>query len=396
MATVESISSQNSHGPFWANPRVRAIAYQIGLFLLVTALVGYIAHNTAVNLQKRGIASGFGFLDQTAGFDILMTLIPYKIGDTHFRVFIIGILNTLFVSAIGIVLATLLGFVVGICRLSRNWIIRNMAYLYVESIRNVPLLLQMFFWYKGVFLLLPLVRDAIPLGAGIFISQRGLYMPSPIPEKGFSAIPIAFGIAIVLTFAIHRWARKRQEKTGQPFPSLWMGLTLIIGAPLLAALVTGLPFHWEFPVLQGFNFQGGIVILPEMAALEVALVTYTAAFISEIVRSGIQAISHGQTEAAYALGLNPNPTLRLVIIPQALRVIVPPLTSQYLNLTKNSSLAVAIGFPDLFQVFAGTSLNITGQAVEIMFMTMMVYLAISMVIALFMNWYNRRIALVER
>lgn len=395
MATVESISSQNS-GPIWANPRIRAIVYQIGLFLAVALFVAYIAHNTAVNLEKRGIASGFGFLNQTAGFDILMTLIPYKIGDTHLRVFFIGVLNTLFVSAIGIVLATVLGFVVGICRLSRNWIIRTLAYWYVEIIRNIPLLLQMFFWYKGVFLLLPSVRDALSLGAGIFVSQRGLYTPLPIPEQGFSAIPIAFGVALVVAIIIHRWAHKRQEATGQLFPSVWTGFGLVIGAPLIAAVITGFPFHWEVPVLAGFNFQGGMVVLPELAALLVALITYTAAFIAEIVRSGIQAISHGQTEAARALGISHATTLRLVIIPQALRVIVPPLTSQYLNLTKNSSLAVAIGFPELFQIFAGTSLNITGQAVEIMLMTMLVYLFFSLVIAIFMNWYNRRIALVER
>jgi len=294
------------------------------------------------------------------------------------------------------VLATLLGFVIGVLRLSRNWLIAKLAAVYVESLRNVPLLLQIIFWYFGVLSALPPARNSITIADVIFINVKAISVPRPVFEPGFAAIPIALLVAILATIGLSRWARRRQEATGQPFPTFRAGLALLIGLPFLAALLTGFPLSWSYPELKGFNFAGGIGIQPEFVALLIALTMYTAAFIAEIVRAGIQSVSHGQTEAAFALGLRPGLTTRKIVIPQALRVIVPPLTSQYLNLTKNSSLAVAIGYPDLVSVFTGTVLNQTGQAVEVIFITMLVYGTISLIISLFMNWYNRRVALVER
>jgi general L-amino acid transport system permease protein len=381
---------------FWRDARIRNLILQIIVAVAIIAFAAYIAHNTATNLRKLGIASGFGFLNRVSGFDIGITLIPYSLTSTYGRAFLVGLLNTLLVSVCGIVLATILGFIIGVLRLSRNWLVARLASAYVEIIRNVPLLLQIVFWYFGVLSALPALRNSLSIGGIVFLNNRGVYAPAPIAEPGFSALPIAFLVGVVGAIAVSRWARRRQELTGQQFHSFWVGLGLVVGLPLVAAVFTGFPVTWEYPELRGFNFAGGLVILPEFIALLLALTLYTAAFIGEIVRAGIQAVSHGQTEAAYALGLRPTVTTRLVIIPQALRVIVPPLTSQYLNLTKNSSLAVAIGYPDLVHVFTGTVLNQTGQAVEVITITMLVYGSISLLISLFMNWYNRRIALVER
>lgn len=382
--------------PFFYDPRVRAIFFQVLALGLVILGGAYLVNNTLANLARQGIASGFGFLDTTAGFSVSMSLIEYSEESSYGRAFLVGLVNTLLVSAIGVFFATILGFVVGVARLSRNWLVAKMAAAYIEILRNIPLLLQLFFWYFAVLRTLPSPRDSVQLFGSFFLNNRGLSSPSPIFEPGFSSVAIAFVVGIAAAVLIARWARKRQEATGEQFHSFWVGLGIIIVLPLLAAVLTGFPLSWDTPELRGFNFVGGMVLIPEFVALVVALSTYTAAFIAEIVRAGIMAVSHGQTEAAFALGLRRAQTLRLVIIPQALRVIIPPLTSQYLNLTKNSSLAAAIAYPDIVLVFAGTVLMQTGQAVEIIAITMGCYLLISLLISAFMNWYNQKMALVER
>ncbi len=380
----------------WRDERTRALIIQLAVVAAVIVAIASIIHNTAENLANRGIASGFGFLDDIAGFDIGITIVPYTATSSYGRAFLVGLVNTLTVSAVGVILATVLGFVLGVLRLSRNWLVSRLVGAYIEMTRNVPLLLQIVFWYFGVISSLPAVRASLAIGETIFLNQRGVYAPAPITEPGFWTIPAAFLVAAVAAIVIARWARRRQEATGRQFPALRAGAVLIVGLPALAALATGMPWTWSYPVLKGFNFEGGMVVLPEFLALLLALTLYTASFIAEIVRAGIQSVNHGQTEAAHALGLKPGITLRKIIIPQALRVIIPPLTSQYLNLTKNSSLAVSIGYPDLVSVFAGTVLNQTGQAVEVIAITMAVYGIISLIISIFMNWYNRRMALVER
>jgi general L-amino acid transport system permease protein len=305
-------------------------------------------------------------------------------------------LNTLLVAVLGIFFATFIGFFVGIARLSHNWLVARLATVYIEIFRNIPLLLQIMFWYFAVLRPLPRPRQSLNLGDAVFLNNRGLFLPGPVTEQGFWLVGAAFAVAIGLAIYVARWAHLRQEETGQQFPTFTAGLALIVGLPLLVFWLSGSPMHWEYPTLKGFNFSGGLEVIPELAALVLALSIYTGAFIAEAVRSGIMAVTHGQTEAAHALGLRPRVTLKLVVIPQAMRVIIPQLTSQYLNLTKNSSLATAIGYPDLVSVFAGTTLNQTGQAVEVIAMTMGVYLAISLVISMFMNWYNKRKQLVER
>lgn len=385
-----------SKPPFWNDPKSRGILFQVLALAAVMLFFYYIFQNTLSNMQSRGITTGFGFLQNEAGFGILMTLIPYDESYTYGRTFLVGLLNTLLVSVIGIILATLLGFTMGVARLSSNFLISKIATIYIEIIRNIPLLLQIFFWYFAVLQALPSPRQSHAAGDSFFLNNRGLYSPAPILENGFNIVLWVFFAAIVALFFIRKWARKRQESTGQQFPTFWVGLGLIIGLPLIIFLIMGAPLSWQKPELAGFNFKGGITIIPELMALLLALVMYTAAFIAEIVRSGILAVSHGQTEAAEALGLRRKRILNLVIIPQAMRVIIPPLTSQYLNLTKNSSLATAIGYPDLVSVFMGTTLNQTGQAVEIVGMTMAVYLTISLIISMVMNWYNNRNMLMER
>lgn len=380
----------------WTDPQVRAWLFQIIAVVAVVAVGWYLFHNTQSNLAQRGILSGFGFLDNSAGFGISQHLIDYTESDTYGRVFVIGLLNTLLVSAIGIVLATILGFILGVARLSPNWLISKLATVYIETFRNIPPLLQIFFWYFAVFLPLPGPRQSLNINDTFFLSNRGLNMPSPAIAEGFWPFFIALVVALVAIFFLARWARQRFEASGQTFPTLISSLVLLFGLPALAMLVFGDPFHWTLPELKGFNFTGGWVLIPELMALTLALTIYTAAFIAENVRSGIQAVSHGQTEAARSLGLPAGKTLRLVIIPQALRVIIPPLTSQYLNITKNSSLAAGIGYPDMVSLFAGTTLNQTGQAIEVIAITMSVYLAISISISILMNWYNKRIALIER
>jgi general L-amino acid transport system permease protein len=383
---------------FWNDPRYRALFFQ-ALVLGGVILFGvYIVNNTLDNMASRGIASGFGFLGKTAGFDIQLTLIEYGEESSYGEAFVVSLLNTLMVSAIGIFFATIICFIVGVARLSSNWVVAKMATVYIEVLRNIPLLLQIFFWYFAVLRSLPAPRNSVNMFSldSFFLSNRGLVTPKPLFEPGFSLIPIALIVAVVGIVFMARWAKKRRDETGQPFHTVYASLGLIFGLPLLAALVTGMPLSWSIPELKGFNFRGGVTLIPELVALALALSLYTASFIAEIVRAGIMAVSHGQTEAARSLGLRKGPTLRLVIIPQALRVIIPPLTSQYLNLTKNSSLAAAIAYPDIVLVFAGTALMQTGQAVEIIAITMAVYLTISLVISMIMNWYNKKMALVER
>jgi general L-amino acid transport system permease protein len=379
------------------DPKIRGYFYQILLLAVVGFLIWSAASNAIENLRAQKIASGFGFWHNASGFDINQKLIPYDASSgTYGRAFWVGLLNTLLVASIGIVLSTFLGFFVGVARLSSNWIVSKIAMIYVEVIRNVPLLLQLFFWYNAVLKPLPNPRQSIELPAGFLLNNRGLYVPDPQFGPGGNLIIWALLFGLVASFVFRSWARKQQAETGKQYPIGLVAFGLIIVLPTLVYFATGRPISFVYPELAGFNLRGGIQIFPEFVALLVGLTTYTAGFIAEVVRAGILAVSKGQTEAANALGLRAGPTLKLVVIPQAMRVIIPPLTSNYLNLTKNSSLAVAIGYPDLVQVFTGTVLNQTGQAVEVVAITMAVYLTISLVTSLFMNIYNKRMALVER
>ena len=395
-----SIQIQDALAPprvaIYNRPRIRAVCYQLILLAAVLWLGFEFALNAKANLGAQKIASGFGFLDNTAGFGINQSLIPYNESDTYARVFFVGLLNTLLVAAIGIVLATILGFFVGIARLSRNWLAARLAGGYVELIRNLPLLFQILFWYLAVLGTLPGPRQSISLFGDIFLNNRGIIVPAPVAGEGASAVIAIFALSVIATIALRLWAKRRQIRTGRQFPLFWTGLALVVGPPLVALVVMGFPIGFERPELRGFNFVGGVRLLPEFVALLLALTTYTAAFIAEVVRAGLLAVPRGQTEAAFALGLRRGLTLRLIVVPQALRVIVPPLTNQYLNLTKNSSLAVAVGYPDLFAVFAGTALHQTGQAIEIIAITMAVYLAISLFTSALMNWYNAHIQVAER
>ena len=390
------VGSQPARVAFYNDPKVRSIAYQAALCIAIGFLVWGAASNAIDNLQKAHIASGFGFWDNTAGFDISQTLISYSNVSTYGRAFWVGLLNTLLVAALGIVFATILGFIVGIARLSTNWLVSRAASFYVEIIRNIPLLLQLLFWYNAVLKALPSLRESITIPGGIFLNNRGLFLPEPIFKDRFSFVLAAMIAGIIASIVFYMWARKRQEKTGQQAPVFLTTLGLVIGLPLVVLALTGVPLEFSYPEAGRFNISGGIEVLPEFAALLFGLSIYTAAFIAEVVRAGITSVSRGQTEASYSLGMLPAPTLRLVVVPQAMRVIIPPLTSQYLNLTKNSTLAVAIGYPDLVQVFTGTVLNQTGQAVEVVAITMAVYLTISLITSVLMNFYNSRIALVER
>ncbi|MBU2485342.1 MAG: amino acid ABC transporter permease [Alphaproteobacteria bacterium] len=381
------------------DPKVRGLVFQVLLIIAVIYLVYSGVTNAIDNLARAGIASGFGFFGERAGFDIGQSFIPYTNDSTYLRAFFVGLLNTMVVAVIGIFFATLIGFIVGLARLSKNYLVQKFATVYVETLRNIPLLLQLLFWYKAVLAILPSPR-AGGLEPGVEVvfnlNNRGLYMPRIVPEGGAQFIAYALILAIVAWILIGRWAKKRQMATGQQFPVFLTGLGLFIFLPLIAYLVTGMPLSLEYASLQGFNMVGGWVIQPEFMALLLGLSLYTASFIAEIVRAGILAVSHGQSEAAFALGLRPNLTSRLVVVPQAMRVIIPPLTSQFLNLTKNSSLAVAIGYPDLVSIFGGTVLNQTGQAVEVISITMLVYLTLSLLTSAFMNWFNSSVALVER
>jgi len=378
----------------WNDPTYRAIFYQVVAVALVGLGVWYLVSNTLHNLSVRNIATGFGFLEREAGFAIGESLIQYTPADTYGRALSVGLLNTLRVAVIGIVLATFFGTIIGIARLSSNWLIGKLASIYIEVMRNIPLLLQLFFWYALITESLPGPRQALHPVAGVYLSNRGFKIPS-IEGDGLTWLAGGFFVAVVMILVIANWARRRQNRTGQVFPMLTVALSLLLAGPLLAWWFSGTALSLDVPVLTGFNFQGGLTLSPEFAALLIGLVIYTSAFVAEVVRSGIQSVGRGQWEAAGALGLRRPLILRLIVLPQALRVIIPPMTSQYLNLTKNSSLAVAIGYPDIVSV-VNTTLNQTGQAIEGIMMIMAAYLTVSLSISVFMNWYNARIALVER
>ncbi|KGK11196.1 amino acid ABC transporter permease [Vibrio navarrensis] len=378
------------------NPTFRSVLFQVLAILALVFFFYTIVNNALTNLESRGIATGFDFLSQEAGFGIGLTLIEYDETHSYGTTFVVGLLNTALVSFLGIIVATFLGFVIGIARLSTNWLVSRFAAVYIETFRNIPLLLQIFFWYFAVLQALPSPRESISFGEYVFLNVRGLFFPKPIFESGSAFVFAALIAGVLATIFIRIWAKNKQKLTGQQTPMGRIAFSLVIVLPVLVYFIAGSPIAFEYPELKGFNFRGGISIIPELAALLVALSIYTAAFIAEIVRSGINAVNHGQTEAAMSLGLPRARTLKLVIIPQALRIIIPPLTSQYLNLTKNSSLAMAIGYPDLVSVFAGTTLNQTGQAIEIIAMTMAVYLTLSLLTSALMNLYNKKVALVER
>ncbi|POT55089.1 amino acid ABC transporter permease [Citrobacter amalonaticus] len=380
----------------FSNPAIRAWLFQLLAVIAVASIIIYLIHNTVNNLSNRGITSGFAFLDRSAGFGIVQHLIDYEQGDTYGRVFLVGLLNTLLVSALCIVFASFIGFFLGLARLSDNWLLRKLSTVYVETFRNIPPLLQIFFWYFAVLRNLPGPRQAVSALDVVFLSNRGLYIPAPQMGEGMPELAGAVVIAIAISVGLFRFNKIHQAKTGQLRKTWPAAVGLLILLPLLAHWFFGAAVHWDVPELRGFNFRGGMALIPELAALTLALSVYTSAFIAEIIRAGIQAVPYGQHEAARSLGLPNTVTLRQVIIPQALRIIIPPLTSQYLNIVKNSSLAAAIGYPDMVSLFAGTVLNQTGQAIETIAITMSVYLIISLSISLLMNIYNRRIALIER
>lgn len=373
--------------------RFRGWLSQGFVLLVLVAAIAYGLINIAHNLDKAGITTGFEFLSEPSGFDISQTLIPYTSKSTYADALLVGVLNTLLVSVLGIVLSTFLGLFLGVIRLSPNWLVSRMAEAYTEMIRNVPLLLQILFWYLAILTPLPGPRKALDLGGLFFLCNRGLQIPWPQFQPGFGATAAAFIAALAGAVLLIRWSKKRQQETGERFPAYSAALGLIIFIPAATFMLTGSPIVWEIPALKGFNFKGGVTILPELIALTLALTLYSATFIGEYIRAGIMAVNSGQREAASALGFRPGLSYRLIIIPQAMRVATPPLIGQYLTLVKNSSLAVVIGYPDLVHVFAGTALNQSGQSVEIITITMLIYLSLSLVISLLMNWYNKKFAL---
>jgi general L-amino acid transport system permease protein len=379
----------------WNDPVIRGWVFQIVVVGLVALLAWFLVSNTMENLQRQKIASGFHYLGREAGFEIGDTMIAYSPASTYARAILVGILNTLRVAVLGIIMCTILGTLIGIGRLSNNWLLAKICECYVEAFRNVPLLLWLFLFYKLISEAFPGPRQAINILNAFFLSNRGLYFPVPNADPIHEWMGLGLLVGIAGGVMLHRWARRRQNLTGQPFPSIWAGLGLALGVPFLIWLAGGAPHHMSWPELKGFNFSGGTVIQPEFTALLFGLVVYTSAFVAEIVRSGILALNKGQSEAASAIGLTRGQSMRLVLLPQALRVIVPPMTSQYLNITKNSSLAIAIGYPDLV-ASVNVTINQTGQAIENVLIIMAAYLTVSLSISMFMNWYNKRIALRER
>ncbi|TAA61587.1 amino acid ABC transporter permease [Shinella sp. JR1-6] len=382
------------------NPALRSIVYQVVTLVVIISAVWYAWNNVVQNLARANMTAGFGFLNSRAGFDLAQTLIAYSSDSTYFRALQVGLINTLVVAVAGIITATIVGLLVGIGRLSHNWLIARLCTVYVEIFRNIPPLLVIFFWYLGVLALLPSIRTIFQHlkedpDAVFFISNRGIYMPAPVFGEGFGVVASAFVIGVLAAIAFTVWANARQRATGQRPPVLWVNLGLIVLFPFLVFLVMGSPVTLDYAVPGSFNMKGGMVIGPEFLALYLALSLYTASFIAEIVRAGIRGVSKGQSEASYALGLRPGQATRLVVLPQALRIIIPPLTSQYLNLIKNSSLAVAVGYADLVAV-GGTILNQSGKSIEIISIWMLIYVSISLITSLFMNWFNAKMALVER
>ena len=396
MTTQDTVRDTAPGVSFFNDPLVRGIVYQAVVALVLFALVVWLVGNTAANLAAQNKSTGYDFLWSASGFDISFKLFDYSRSSTYFETLLVGITNTLLVAFIGIIFATIIGFAVGIARLSTNFIVSSLATVFVETIRNIPLLLQLFFWYFAVLATMPAVRDSLALPLGAFINKRGIYLPRPAPDEQFIYVIIAVAVAIVAVSVMRYWARRRLEKTGNRFPVFLTGLAMFVGIVGLVWLVSGANLAFEMPELRGFNFRGGIELPPEFVALLFGLSIYTSSFIAEVVRAGIQAVNKGQTEAAESLGLREGDRLRLVIVPQAMRVIVPPLTSQYLNLTKNSSLGAAIGYPELFNVFGSTALNQSSRAIECISIVMLVYLTFSLVTSAIMNWYNARVALVER
>lgn len=381
---------------FYNNPENRAIIYQVLALVAIFSFTYFVLNNMFINIEKRGINTGFDFLGTEAGFGILQSLIEYDESDTHGKVFIVGLLNTILVSVIGIIFATILGLLIGIGRLSSNWMVAKLSMVYVETFRNIPILLQILFWYNVVLAALPSPRQSMSFMESIFLNNRGLYIPRPILESGFVAVIIASIIALVSVIYLSQWANKRHDETGEEFPMFWVGTAILVGAPVLVFFLSGMPATLEYAQLKGFNFRGGWTLIPELLALAFALSIYTATYIAEAVRAGIEAVPKGQKEAAHALGLKESVILKKVVLPQALRVIIPPVINQYLNLVKNSSLATAIGYPELVNIFSGTSLNQVGQAVEIILMTMAVYLTLSIIISIGMNYFNARMQIKER
>jgi len=395
---IKAATRETSSGSyaFYNNPTYRGWIYQALLVLGLGYFFISIISNTLANMEASGIKTGFGFLGSTAGYDVLMSLIPFSATDSYFRIFIVGFLNTALVSVLGIILATILGFVFGVMYFSQNWLLKKISTIYVEIFRNIPVLLQVFFWYFAVLAALPSAKNSMSLGESVFLNVRGLYVPKLIGGDGSGFVYSILALAIAGVFALKYWAKKRQDETGQQFPVLSTSIAMIIGLPVLAALVTGLPFTVEYPVLKGFGFRGGISVIPELMALVVALSVYTGAFIAEAVRAGIQSVPKGQTEAARSLGMKENKIMSLIIVPQSMRVINPLLNSEYQSLVKNSTLAAAIGYPDLFNVFVGTALNQTGQAIETIFMTIIVYFMLNMLISFIMNRFDSNSQLVGR
>ena len=390
-----TLSVSEEKVPFWLDPGKRAIGFQAATILMVGLLAWYLVSNATTNMQKQSIASGFGFLEREAAFEIGESLIRYSAADSYGKALLVGVLNTLKVSFIGIVLCLIIGLFVGVARLSTNWLVKKLAMIYIEVMQNIPVLLQLFFWYALFYEMFPAPRQALNPFAGLFLCNRGLAMAIPAAHPAHFYMFLALVLGLALGFCLKYWAQKRKFATGRDFPVLWSFLGLSLGLPFLVWMLFGAPIQMDVPELKGFNFQGGLMLSPEFIALLLGLVIYTSAFVAEAVRAGIQAVSRGQTEAAMSIGLKKKHILNLVVLPQALRIIIPPLTSQMLNLTKNSSLAIAIGYPDFVSV-ANTTINQTGQSIEGVAMIMGCYLTFSISTSLFMNWYNKKSKLVER
>jgi general L-amino acid transport system permease protein len=397
MTTSAASSNPSLLYRLWNDKELRSVTIQVITMALLFAFVAFIVNNAITNLEAIGKGYSFKFLWDASNYDINQTLIDYNSRSPHIRAAMVGLLNTLLVAVTGIIIATIVGFVLGVLRLSDNWLINKVVYFYIEYVRNVPVLLHILLVHGIVVNSLPIPKNAINMGDGtFFLTNRGFYTPKPLFEPAMWAVFIAILVGIGFTWWFKNYAKKVQDSSGKIYPVFWISLGAIVVLPIIVYFLAGSPMTFEMAVLKGFNFKGGLVLRPEFIALTLALSLYTAAFIAEIVRAGIQAISHGQTEAAYALGIKPGRTMSLVIIPQALRVIIPPLSSQYLNITKNSSLAIAIGYMDIVATIGGISLNQTGREMECMTIVLGIYLAFSLMISAFMNWYNKKMKLVER
>ena len=397
MTAATKSSNQSLFYRLFFDKELRSITIQVITMALLFAFFFFIVNNAITNLEAIGKGYSFDFLWDASNYDISQTLIEYNSQSPHWRAAAVGIINTLLVAVTGIIIATIVGFLLGVLRLSSNWLINRVVYVYIEYVRNVPVLLHILLVHGIVVNTLPIPKNALMAFDGaLFLTNRGFYTPKPLFEPAMWAVFIAFIIGVGFTIWFKGYARKIQDATGKIYPVLWISLGAILLFPLIIFFFAGMPVTWDYPALKGFNFKGGLVLRPEFVALTLALALYTAAFIAEIVRAGIQAISHGQTEAAFALGIKPGRTMQLVIIPQALRVIIPPLSSQYLNITKNSSLAIAIGYMDIVGTIGGVSLNQTGREMECMTIVLGLYLMFSLMISSYMNWYNKRMKLVER